>query len=79
MIRKLYNFLFKKNKIVYCVVADTSSAHEAECVYSIFESEILAAKEINRLILANVSAGCYDGKFYIKPVALNCSSDNWIC
>lgn len=65
-------------KKVWCIVADTNGAHEAECIMSIWTTEAQAEAEGNRLVAENVSCGCYDGDVHISEVKLDEPSDNWI-
>ncbi len=65
-------------KSLFCIVADTGGAHEAECVYSAWSSKKKAENEIKRLHKNNVTAGCYSGGFYIYEIKLNQSYNEWI-
>lgn len=63
---------------VWCVVADTGGAHEAECVYSIWQAKASAEAEMARLIAADVCAGCNGGDFYVAEYELDTPRDEWI-
>jgi len=65
---------------VWAVVADTSGAWEAECVYSLWSEESAAEEEIRRLeAIEDFSAGCYGGDdLYVVAVEVNRPSDEWI-
>lgn len=66
------------NGELFCVVADAGGAHEAECVYSIWETRELAESEVDRLKREDVECGCYGGRWSVIPATLNAPSDTWI-
>ena len=67
-----------EKKKLFCVIASSGGAYEAECVYSIWETKEYAEKEVKKLIECNISAGCNGGEFYVKDVELNKSYEEWI-
>lgn len=50
-----------------------AGAHEAECVYSIWNTK----EEAERLNNGEESLSCYDGKAYVKPVYMNEKRNEW--
>ena len=65
--------------VVFCIVADTDGAHEADCVYSIWTTAELAQTELARINQAQpIGGGCYGGRFHVVTVALDHQSDMWI-
>ena len=68
----------KTNQEVYCVVVDAGAEHEADCVYSIWQTHEQAAAEIKRLTTQNVEPGCHGGTWFVVPYTLGTSRDLWI-
>ena len=65
--------------VVFCIVADTAGAHEAECVYSIWTTAYLAQAELTRIKQTQpTGGGCYGGRFHVVTVALDHPSETWI-
>lgn len=63
---------------LFCVVADAGAAHEAECVYSIWETLAEAQLEIDRLVRENIEPGCNGGAWSVVPYELGTPRDMWI-
>ena len=62
----------------WAIVCDTSSAHEADCVYSVWTTLEGAERELNRLNNSNVQRGCYNGDFHVVEFLGDTSRDEWI-
>lgn len=70
-------------KNVFCVCVDAGGAHEADCVYSLWDNLVEAEQEAKRLndksrSDPSFSLGCYGGEAYIVTVELNSSRNKWI-
>ena len=70
-------------KEIFCVCVDAGGAHEAECVYSIWDDLKKAELEAERLNQkakqeAHFSLGCYDGEAYVLATTGNESRNEWI-
>jgi hypothetical protein len=62
---------------IYLVLVDASGAHEADCLYSVWDNKKQAEKEVKRLNESAMSLGCYKGDAGIKIIDINKPYDSW--
>jgi len=65
-------------KILYAIVVDAGGAHEAACVYSIWQTHKEAVEEAARLYKEKIPRGCYEGDISVVTVRLGQSYNTWI-
>jgi|TARA_R110000796_G_scaffold249997_1_gene378405 hypothetical protein len=56
---------------IYLVMVDTNGAHEADCLYSVWDNKSDAKKEVKRLNKSGMSLGCYGGRAEFKIIEIN--------
>lgn len=66
-----------RNMKIYLVLVDTNGAHEADCLYSVWNNKKDAEKEAERLNKSGMSLGCYGGKAGVQVVEINKPYNEW--
>ena len=62
---------------IYLVMVNTNGAHEADCLYSVWDNIENAKQEIKRLNDSGFSLGCYAGEAGLQVIELNKSYDSF--